>query len=181
MSAVFEAPPLVAPPTDVLVTGEDLLRHPEWGPCELIRGKVVPLCRPNNVHGRLTARMSSRIDTFAELHNLGITFTDGGIFIEKNPDTVRGPNLHFVRADRCPPESGLYGYFEFAPDLCIEIVSPNDEFSKVVAKVMQYLGIGVRLVWVIDPATRLAHIYRGDRTTATVMPDSVLSGEDILP
>jgi Uma2 family endonuclease len=130
-----------------LVTGEDLLRHPEWGPCELIRGKVVPVCRPNFQHGYLTNEIGAEIRNFAKKRKLGLVVSgDAGIYFGRNPDTVRGPDVYFIRAERLP-ENGLQpNYLDVAPDLCVEIVSSNDNFSDLEDKVSQYLDLGVKVV-----------------------------------
>ena len=48
----------------------------------------------------------------------------------------------------------------------------------MLGKVGDWLSAGTRLVWVIDPARRVAHVYRPDGTQSTV--DS-LDGDDVLP
>src|SRR5437868_4401639 len=80
-----------------LYTGADLLRHPEWGSCELIRGKVVRVCRPNFEHGKLAGKMMLAAGNFVEAHNLGSVLTcDSGVYLERDPDTVRGPDVYFI-------------------------------------------------------------------------------------
>ena len=175
------APP-ARPPSGRLVTADELMQHPEWGPCELVRGKVVPVCRPNNEHGMLVAEMSLYVGGFISRHKLGRFFAgDSGVFAGRNPDTVRGPDLHFVRADRWPGKSALKKFLEVSPDLCIEILSPNDPLWKVEEKVNEYLAIGVPLVWVLDPKTRGAFVYRPNAEREEIPPSGVLSGEGVLP
>lgn len=181
MSATLEA----TPPPRVrkrLYTGTDLLNHPEWGNCELIRGKVVPVCRPNYMHGALIGEATGSLRDFIKPRNLGVVVTgDSGIYLERGPDTVRGPDIYFISTNRRPINEAREGYLEVAPELCIEIVSPKDRWTKIVRKVEQFLAIGVKLVWVIDPRMRQAHVYRADGSAAIVRGDGVLSGEQILP
>jgi len=178
--AVSPNPP--APPTDRLVSGEELLQHPEWGPCELIRGKVVPVCRPNKVHGVLTSEITIELGIHLRKTGEGIVVSgDSGIFLERNPDTVRGPDVYFVRRERVGEAPLQPTFLEVPPDLCVEIVSPNDRWSEIEEKVRQYLAIKVKLVWVIDPVWKRARVYRLDGTTDIVSSTGSLSGEDVLP
>src|SRR5689334_20398838 len=42
--------------------------------------------------------------------------------------------------------------FTTPPFLCVEILSPEDRMSRVEERVDDYLAMGVRFVWVLDPA-----------------------------
>ena len=75
-----------------------------------------------------------------------------------DPGKVRKPDVSFVRRDRLPSDAGSAAYLSIAPDLAVEIVSPNDRWSTVTGKVDAYLAAGVRLVWVIEPSRRGAGI-----------------------
>jgi len=104
---------------------------------------------------------------------------DTGFKIERDPDTVRAPDVAFVVRERLahiPDE----GYAELAPDWVAEILSSNDRPGEVLEKVGQWLGAGVRVVWVLDQVRRDARIYRADGTVSTVEPDGELNGEDVL-
>lgn len=165
-----------------LVTAEDLLSHPEWGPCELIRGKVVSVCRPSHPHSVLMTRCAQRLANFVEPSDLGdVGSGDGGLIIERGPDTVRGPDVHFISAARRSQLDKKTEFLTAAPELCIEILSPSDTRSKVQEKVGQFLKMGVKLVWVINPKTRSAHVYRADGSESEITGDGSLSGEKVLP
>jgi Uma2 family endonuclease len=107
---------------------------------------------------------------------------DAGFKLATDPDTVRGPDVAFVRQERLPKRSPR-GFAAFAPDLVVEILSPGDRVGGVLAKVADWLSAGARLVWVIDPERRIARIYRPDGTETTIHEDDgeQLDGEDILP
>src|SRR4029077_19991887 len=92
---------------------------------------------------------------------------DVGFTLSRGPDTVRGPDVAFVRRGRVPrPLPSAYA--ELAPDLAVEILSPSDRSGETLAKVADWLNAGTRLVWVIDPWRRQARVYRQDGTLATV-------------
>ncbi len=169
-------------PPVAMQTAEDLLRFREPGKtAELVRGMLVAREPPGTSHGACAARLTLRVGGFVERHDLGQVFAqDTGFKIERDPDTVRAPDVAFVareRLARVPDE----GYAELAPDLVAEILSPNDRPGELLEKVGQWLGAGVRVVWVLDQVRRDARIYRADGTVSTVQPDGELTGEDVLP
>ncbi|MEI6235480.1 MAG: Uma2 family endonuclease [Planctomycetota bacterium] len=181
-TATLEAPPAVKWPTDRLVTGEELLNHPEWGNCELIRGKVVQVCRPNFEHGVLAAEITFHLRTWSGAKKLGyVASNDSGVFIDHDPDTVRGPDVYFIRGERRPIGRASKGFLDTAPDLCVEIVSPHDKSSELSDKIAQFLAMGVSLIWVIDPKKRTAQVIRQNGTTALIASNGMLTGENILP
>ncbi|MBE7462182.1 MAG: Uma2 family endonuclease [Planctomycetes bacterium] len=178
--SVAQRQPNRVPSADRLVTAEEFARHPEWGPCELIRGKVRPLTNPKPKHGLVSAEIAYRIGHFARTGKLGRVFTnDAGMLIERNPDTVRGPDIGFIRTERVP--ANLDEYLQVPYDLCVEVVSPSDAWSDVTEKVDMYLEAGVALVWVIDPQKGNAHVFRQGRETLLIASTGSLDGEDILP
>jgi Uma2 family endonuclease len=136
---------------------------------------------PGTGHGARSARLTVRVGTFVERHGLGQVFAqDTGFKIETDPDTVRAPDVAFIASERLAgvPEEG---YAEIAPDWVAEILSPGDRPGAVLEKVGQWLGAGVRLVWVVDPARREARVYRADGTVSIAGSDDDLEGEDVLP
>ena len=163
-------------------TAEDLLRFREPGKtAELVRGTLIVREPPGTGHGARAARLTLRVGAFVERHDLGQVFAqDTGFKIERDPDTVRAPDVAFVARERLahiPDE----GYAELAPDWVAEILSPSDRPGEVLEKVGQWLSAGVRVVWVLDQVRGDARIYRADGTVSTVEPDGELNGEDVLP
>lgn len=73
------------------------------------------------------------------------------------------------------------GHGQIAPDLAVEVVSPNDLFEDVSRNVEEYLAAGVRLVWVIDPKAELVFIYRDDESATILTNKGSLDGEDVVP
>ena len=163
-------------------TAEDLLRFREPGKtAELVRGVLIVREPPGTGHGARAARLARRVGNFVEHHDLGEVFAqDTGFQIERDPDTVRAPDVAFVARDRLAqiPEEG---YAELAPDLLAEILSPSDRPGAVLEKIGQWLGGGVRLVWVLDPRRHDARVYRADGSVSTLGPEDDLNGEDVLP
>lgn len=104
-----------------------------------------------------------------------------GFVLQRNPDTVRAPDISFVAKDRIPVTGIPKTYWPFAPDLAIEIVSPSDRFDDVQAKVAAYLSASTRLVWVVDPARHEVFVYRAPRDVRVLGEEDELTGEDVIP
>lgn len=85
---------------------------------------------------------------------------ESGFCLECRPDTVRGPDVFFLAAERIPEEGLPTGFIQGAPDLAVEVVSPNDTVAEIQAKVQEYLEHGTRLVGILEPTTRTVTVYR---------------------
>lgn len=165
-----------------LMTAEELLtQSPPGKSTELVRGRLVVREPPGTQHGRVQSNLNVLLGSFVRTHRLGAVFgQDTGFRIASNPDTVRAPDLAFVRQDRV----GLIpsrGYAALAPDLVAEILSPDDRPGEVLAKVGEWLAAGVQLAWVIDPDRRTAEVYRSDASIVTLASDDQLDGEPVVP
>lgn len=171
--------PIVPPPP---VRAEELARLsiPDKR-TELIRGEVVVREPPAAWHGGISNNVAHRLTSFAREHGLGAVFgQDTGFQVAEDPDTVRAPDVAFVRADRLP-EIPRRGYPKFAPDLVVEVLSPDDRPGAVLAKVGEWLEAGARLVWVLDPEARRATVYGPDGSIDLLAAGDRLDGRDVLP
>jgi len=172
--------PSMSPPT--LVTAEQLVDVSIPGKrVELVRGALVVREPAGMRQGRVVASLSRRLMDHVEANGLGQVYAgDTGFTLARSPDTVRAPDIAFIRRDRVPdPEPP--GYPDLAPDLAVEVLSPSNRPGEMLAKVADWLSGGTSLVWVIDPERRQAHVYRQDGTEAVVPESDALSGEDLLP
>jgi Uma2 family endonuclease len=165
-----------------LVTSEEFLRLPDDGiRYELQAGVLVWEPIPISRHARLQMRIGYFLEAFVEPRRLGFVFGENGYLLSTDPDTVRGPDVSFVRADRFDPEEAERGFFRGAPDLAVEILSPSNRPGEIHAKVADYLAAGARLVWVIDPERRIVTVYRTLLSPRRIGADGTLDGEDVLP
>lgn len=166
-----------------LMTAEELLaRSSELGRCELINGELRLMSPAGALHGDAGSRILVAIGSFVYEHRLGYVFnSDTGFILRRNPDTVRSPDVSFLSRSRAPEGGIPEGYLSEVPDLAVEVISPSDTFSEVTAKANDYIDAGVPLVWVVDPRTQRAFVFRRGQSLLTVASDGALSGEDILP
>jgi Uma2 family endonuclease len=148
---------------------------------ELVRGVLVVREPAGLRHGAVAVRLTQALVNFVDDHGLGIVVAgETGFKLFSNPDTVRAPDVAYVRRDRVPdPEPS--GYPALAPDLAVEVLSPNDRPGEVLAKVGDWLSAGCRLVWVVDPVRQTARVYRADGTESHLTDRDVLDGEEVLP
>ena len=166
---------------DQALTIEEYQSLPE-DPCyryELSQGRLVREPRPGARHGRVVAEVFKRLHEFVQRHDLGTVELECGYRLREQPAVVRGPDVSFIAKDRLPASVPV-GFWPFAPDLAIEVLSPSNTASEIEAKVLEYLDAGTRMVWVIDPETRSARIYAGSEAHL-VRESGDLSGGDILP
>lgn len=158
--------------TTRLVTAEELERFPsdDWR-YELVAGRLIQMSPAALPHGIVVARVLSLLHRHAEANNLGVVIPEVGFKLASNPDTVRAPDVAFLRRDRIPTRKG---FVDGPPDLAVEVLSPDDRPSEVRAKVSEYLTSGVTLVMVIDPDELTATIHR------RLTPPVTLSGNDVI-
>jgi len=161
---------------------EDLLTMPGGEAYELVNGELVEK-EMGAESGWIATKLATRLDLFCEREQAGDVFAGevGYQCFADEPARVRKPDISFVRVGRLPGNRIPRGHIRIAPDLAVEVVSPNDLFSEVHAKVDEYLGAGVPLVWVIEPTTRSALVYRQDGTLSLLRSPQELDGEAVLP
>jgi|SRR5205085_3581609 len=148
---------------------------------ELVRGVLIVREPAGYAHGRVAMNLAMRLATCVEHAGAGQVFAaETGFTLARAPDTVRAPDIAFVRRDRLP-EPATQGFPDLAPDLVVEVLSPDDRPGDVLAKVADWLTAGTRLVWVVDLKRRVARIYRDDGSESLVTADGGLNGENVLP
>jgi Uma2 family endonuclease len=166
-----------------LLTAEEFMvlpDPPDGSQQELVRGEIITMPPPMGPHGICCLAIGSLLRVFIKEKKLGfVTSNDAGTILERNPDTVRGPDIAFYSFKRVPKRPN--GYFEVAPDLAVEVLSPDSSFSRLQRKVEQYLKCGSSLVWVFDPELRTVTIYRPKQQPETLEESETLSGEKVLP
>jgi Uma2 family endonuclease len=148
---------------------------------ELVRGQLIVREPPSTRHGAIAANLGYLLSDFVRTHGLGVVFAqDTGFKIASDPDTVRAPDVAFLRRDRAG-QIPARGYAELAPDLLAEILSPDDRPAEILAKVADWLAAGTQVVWLVDPERREVRIYRRDGSLSVLRENDLLGGENVLP
>jgi Uma2 family endonuclease len=170
--------------TGLKMTADDLMRLPDRGVrYELIAGELHEMPPAGGEHGFVGGRASRRLGAFLDQHpDVGgeLFISEAGFRVARNPDTVRAPDLAYVAAERVL-QARVPGYVDLAPDLAVEVVSPNDTTGEIQAKVDEWLRAGSRLVWVLYPSTQTAMSYQPDGAARLLHAEDILTGEPVLP
>lgn len=163
------------------MTAEELLRLSLPNKrTELVRGVLLVREPAGYRHGDVAMRLAAAIFNYVEAHGLGRVFAaETGFTLARDPDTVRAPDVAFISKARLP-DPPPRGFAELAPDLAVEVLSPDDRPGEVLAKVGNWLTAGARLVWVVDPVRVVARVYRADGTESILDETDALRGEDVL-
>jgi Uma2 family endonuclease len=125
---------------------------------ELVDGEVHEERPPKPEHGRIAGEVFFRIRLWLEETGLGVAGVEGGFILRRDPDRVRSPDVWFLSRGRLK-EVAREGFYEGAPDLAVEVVSPGEEAEAVLAKVLDYLGAGARAVWLVYPELQAVEVY----------------------
>lgn len=165
-----------------LVTAEEFARIPNDDyHYELVDGRVIRMSPPGSRRSVLTTRIAGLLNQYAEPHDLGVVMSVGGFKLATNPDTVREPDIAFVRRDRIPETGVPDSFWPGPPDLAVEIRSPGDRQSEIRARVADYLARGARLVWVVDPKKKTVTIHERLSPPVTLDVDDTLDAGDVIP
>jgi Uma2 family endonuclease len=171
--------------TDILtsvITPEQFAALPDRKNFELVEGRLVERHMGNKASW-VAFKLAMLLYESVKQHKLGWVFCgDTGFRLDpRRPNTVRKPDVAFVRIGRLPDEEPSDAYDQLAPDLAIESVSPNDTVRELEEKLEEYIDSGVRLIWVINPELRIIKVYRPDGSITQLKQGDTLSGENVVP
>lgn len=167
-----------------LTTIEELWEMPEKPGVrfELVDGELLEVPGAGVVHGLISALLYRLLYTFVEEHNLGIVLHDGvGFILRTDPPRLRIPDVSFIYWRRTPAGDLPEGFWPGAPDLAVEIVSPNDRAEDVHAKVRNYIDAGSEAVWVLWPREQSVTVHLPGEPTRELLATDLLDGGDLLP
>jgi Uma2 family endonuclease len=149
---------------------------------ELVRGEIRRMPPAGSEHGAVAVNVAVVIAQFVKAHDLGVVFgAETGFKIASEPDTVRAPDLAFVRCERIPAEGIPRGFWPGAPDLAVEVVSPGDTYTEVEEKVNDWLNADTRMVLVLNPRTRTVTMYTSHTNVVRQTESDNLDAGEVLP
>jgi len=165
------------------VTAEQLLKIPDDGyRYELVAGELRRTPLRGRRHGLVGGRLLGLLGSRAVEERLGRVFAAGtGFVLARDPDTVRSPDIAFIRNDHLPASEPEETFWPGAPDLAVEVVSPGDTFHDLDEKVNAWLAAGAAMVWVVNPRWQHVTVYRSDTDVRVLTKDGELGGEDVVP
>jgi Uma2 family endonuclease len=169
--------------TDRLMTADELLHLPDDGlRHELVAGELRTMAPSGGPHGWIEWNIALPLGNYVRAHRLGRLYLgDHGFALARNPDTVLGPDVAFVRRERVLAAGEPSGFWPGAPDLVVEVISPTDRYSDVNEKIATWLAHGVRMALAVDPRRRVVAVHRPDQPVRVLTEEDVLGGEDVVP
>jgi Uma2 family endonuclease len=159
-----------------LMTAEEFYRLASSKRYELVRGELREMSPTGLQHGDVAALIAASLVNHVRQYRLGkVYINDVGFLIERNPDTVRGPDIAFVRTERVVRSLKFY---DGAPDLAVEVVSPGDSYTDVEEKTAEWLRGGTRAVIIVDPRRQTVRV---DRAGETAYVEDAIVVDDVIP
>jgi Uma2 family endonuclease len=148
---------------------------------ELNRGEIEEMPSPTVTHGVVCGLVARLLGNYTFDRGYGFVCTnDSGLIVERNPDTVRGPDVMLfdeeVEFGRLP-----HPYAELVPRLIVEVLSPSDQTSEVNRRVSQYLYREVPLVWLVDSELACVTVYQPGQNHIVLDNSDELTFEELLP
>lgn len=167
--------------TFAAVTAEELLDRYADQRCELIEGEVVAMSPAGWRHGNIGMNVAALLAEHIRPRDLGKLFAaETGFFVQRNPDTVRAPDVAFIAKENLPAEMPASAFWPGAPDLAVEVLSLDDRNAEVDKKIRTWLDAGAKLVWVVDPELETVTIYRSTTDISILARDGRIAGRDSL-
>jgi len=166
------------------ITADELLRLPDDGKRhELVAGELQTMPPRGWRDAEIASNLLGWLGAHVDEHELGAVVPGGtGFLLSEDPDTVRSPAVAFVSKEQLKanqPEPD--GYWPGAPDLAVELVSPDDLNCSVNDRVLAWLAAGAKMVWLVDPELQAVSIYRSPSQVKVIAGGGMLEVEDVVP
>jgi len=164
-----------------LITGEELFAMGNIGRCELIDGRIIPMSPTGIHHAYIEFNLGGELRNFVRKHKIGwVGGGEAGIYIQRNPDRVRGADVIFLSREKFPQGIPEDGFLETAPDLVVEVMSPSDTWQEVREKIGEYFSVSATWVWIVEPDNRAILVYHTPTSFTEYVEGDVLKGEGTL-
>ena len=152
-----------------------LMKHKDY---EYINGKLEKKIMPNAKHSGVATRFVIKLGIYLEQNNIGRVYSEAHFQIGEDK---RIPDVAFVSAEKIPVEGEPQKFWEFAPDLAIEVVSPTDFYQDVTEKIEDYFAAGVKQVWILNPEIEKLSVYLSPTEVKIYSKNEILKTEEVLP
>lgn len=164
-----------------ILTGKEAYALGNMGRYELVEGVIIPMSPTKPLHGKYESRLGLLLSTFVEQDDLGeVMVGEVGIYVQRNPDTVRGADVLYISHERLA-QASRNDFLDVPPELVIEVMSPNDRWTEVRRKLREYFAVGVNVVMVVEPEEKVVSLYRSLTNVQEFTPPGVVTLPDVLP
>ncbi len=167
-----------------LMTADELLAMPDDGfVYELIKGELIKVSPPpGHEHGLVAMNIAGPLHQYAKSKNLGNVYAaETGFLLEQNPDTVRAPDVAFIKRERIEKAGPIQAYWIGVPDLAVEVLSPSDTVGRIEDKVAYWLESGTQMVWVVSPKMHTVTVYSSLTEIVVLTKSETLDGGIVVP
>lgn len=162
-------------------TDEEFMALPDGERYELVNGELVDMGNSGMEHGYLAGVLLMLLGNIVRTRKLGVLCDSSTAFTMKSGNK-RSPDVSFVAKERLQGWKRLpKGFFQGAPDLAIEVISPSNTYEEIHAKIVEYFDSGARLVWVIHPDEQWVMVYRSPQPDRLLKITDHLDGEEVIP
>lgn len=173
---------LEAAPAKRIWTEAELEALPDDGfDHEVVDGELVMSPKNNFEHGRICVNLLGALAPFARGRKLGEVLESSTGFWMRNQN-CRAPDVSFIARERL---AGLgrtpRAFFQGAPDLAVEVLSPNNTRAEIESRLRDYFASGSRLVWIVDPETESVDVFDSLESRRRIGRGGELTGEPVLP
>ena len=152
-----------------------LMRHDRY---EYVKGELKKKNVPNAKHSGTAGRLIIELGIYLKKNKIGRVYPEAHFQIGNDK---RIPDVAFVESAKIPKTGEPQKFWDFAPDLAIEIVSPTDFYQDVLEKIDDYFAAEVKQVWLINPEKETLTIYFSRSETKILTKTNTLTCEEILP
>lgn len=166
-----------------LLTAEEYMALPDSfdGPTELVKGVLITIIPPPPRHGEICCQIAYLVRRYLDEHPIGrVVSNDSSMLTERDPDSVRGPDVSYYSYKQVPKGPLPRGLLSVSPEVVFEVRSPSDRWSELHSKVAEYLNAGVKAVSVLDDDAKSVHVFYPDREPQVLGSDDELALPDIL-
>ena len=149
---------------------------------EIVDGQRVDLPPMRAYTTWLASRLHGQLWPYTEAQGLGTSVIEMLFILDAERDLRRRPDVAFVSAAQWPLDRALpsTGDWEVVPNLAVEVISPNDVFKDVLAKLREYFH-GVQLVWVIASEEQQVYVYDSPTHVRILVMGDEVTGDAVVP
>jgi Uma2 family endonuclease len=165
-----------------LMTAAELLELPRGQHrYELINGELKTMSPASHDHGRIAMRIGMLLADFVWRNHLGDAYAaETGFLLTSNPDTVLAPDAAFVSEKRAREGRDKKGFWPGAPDVAVEVLSPDDSEPKTKTKIAQWLSYGAKQVWTVNPKNETITVHWSSDDSRTFSSGETFEADDQL-
>jgi Uma2 family endonuclease len=153
---------------------DDGVRH------EISEGELITMPPPKSLHTLIALVILEALQAYLKQRGGARAFPEAGYVLSRDPLSIRQPDVSVLSTERIQ-STAPDDYFEGAPELAVEVVSPSDSAEDLDVKVEQYLQSGAKQVWILYPKTKRIHVFQPDSQVRVLDGMQTLEGGDLLP